>query len=79
MINISVRKIEDDVAQHLRDRAAAHGVSMEEEVRRIIKQAVLSPENLGDMAIDFFGKENGVELELVKHQPHQALSFDRVE
>ncbi len=76
MISISVRKIDNEVAQRLRARAAAHGVSMEEEVRRIIKQAVTSPENLGDIAVSFFGKKNGVELELPEHQPHQPLSFE---
>jgi len=43
MGNISIRKIEEETLQRLRARAAEHHISMEEEVRRIIRQAVLSP------------------------------------
>jgi len=75
MASISVRKIDDEIAQQLRNRAKAHGVSMEEEVRQIITQAVSSPANLGDMALTFFGGKNGVELTLPKHKPHQPISF----
>jgi plasmid stability protein len=38
MASLSVRKIDDDVFQRLKARAAAHGVSTEEEVRRILRQ-----------------------------------------
>ena len=76
MASISVRKIDDKIAQQLRSRAKAHGVSMEEEVRQIITQAVSSPSDLGDMALAFFGEENGVELVLPKHKPQQPISFE---
>jgi len=42
MANISIRKLDDDVFFRLRTLAEEHGVSMEEEVRRILKQAVHS-------------------------------------
>lgn len=75
MTSISVRKIDDGIAQQLRNRAKAHGVSMEEEVRQIISRAVSSPEDLGDIALTFFGEKNGVELTLPKHKPHQPIAF----
>lgn len=73
MANISVRKIDDKIVDKLRTRAIEHGVSMEEEVRQIIEQAVNSPAKIGDMALQYFGVELGVELELPQHKPHQPL------
>jgi plasmid stability protein len=43
----------------LRIRAARHGVSMEEEVRRILKEAVSAPERVGDLALLMFGPTQG--------------------
>ena len=40
MAQFPVRNLEDDTKQRLQRRAAAHGVSMEEEVRRILRSAV---------------------------------------
>lgn len=40
MGNISIRKLNDDVLKALRTRASVSGVSMEEEVRRILSKAV---------------------------------------
>jgi plasmid stability protein len=62
--NLSVRKIDDQVCERLRARAARHGVSMEEEVRRILTAAVAPPERLGSFIVGFFGEENGVDLEI---------------
>jgi plasmid stability protein len=73
MANLSVRKLDEDVFSKLRLRAATHGVSMEEEVRQILKQAVTSPIKLGDMALQLFGETQGVELELFGHAPHEPL------
>ena len=39
MAQIVVRNLEDDVKEKLRRRAAAHGCSMEEEVRSILRAA----------------------------------------
>ena len=44
MANISVRKLDKIAYEQLRMRAAKHGVSMEEEVRQIIYQAVAAHE-----------------------------------
>ncbi|TIP36800.1 MAG: plasmid stabilization protein, partial [Mesorhizobium sp.] len=42
MGTITVRNLADDVKQRLRERAAARGVSMEEEAREILGRSVLS-------------------------------------
>lgn len=76
MANISIRKLDDNVFFRLRTLAAEHGVSMEEEVRRILKQAVITQQvKLGDMALQLFGKEQGVELDLPRHTAHDPLDL----
>lgn len=75
MANLSIRKLDDDTITRLRVRAAHHRVSMEEEARRILRQAVATPIMLGDLSLQFFGAESGVELELPQHAPHEPPSF----
>jgi len=43
---------------------------MEEEARRILKQAVSAPERLGDLALEIFGTRYGVDLVLSEHAHH---------
>ncbi len=78
MANLSIRKLDDKVVEKLRDRAFQHGVSMEEEVRRIIEQAVSNPARLGDLgdiALQYFGKDQGHDLQIPAHKPHQPLQL----
>ncbi len=44
MAQVIVRNIEEDVKASLKARASAHGWSMEEEVRQILRRAVISEE-----------------------------------
>ena len=75
MANMSVRKIDDETYRGLRLRAARHGVSMEEEVRRILKAAVMAPERLGDMALAYFGPQHGVRLEMPAREASEPLKL----
>jgi plasmid stability protein len=43
MAQLVVRNLEEDVKARLRQRAAAHGCSLEAEVRAILREAVLRP------------------------------------
>ena len=71
----SVRKIDDDLYKRLQQRAAKEGVSMEEEVRRILRRALTTPLRLGSLAVECFqGVE--AELELPERPPHSPLNFD---
>jgi plasmid stability protein len=45
MPSITVRNIDDDLKKRLKDQAAKHGCSMEEEVRRILREALPYREN----------------------------------
>ncbi len=74
MASLSIRRIDDDLYERLRVRAAEHGVSMEEEVRRILQRAIAAPERLGDLALEYFG-DNGVELTLPPREPHAPMAF----
>lgn len=75
MGNLSIRRLDETTLQGLRLRAARHNVSMEEEARRILRQAVTAPVRLGDLALQLFGQDAGVELVLPKHAAHEPLSF----
>jgi plasmid stability protein len=75
MASLSVRKLDDETLARLRIQAASHGVSMEEEARRILKAAVAAPERLGDLALQIFGPQHGVDLELPEHAPHQPTEL----
>ena len=72
MPSLSVRKIDDELYERLRIRAAQHGVSMEEEVRQILRRTIAAPERLGDLALEYFGP-NGVELELPPREPREPM------
>jgi len=77
MANLSVRKLNQEVYERLRVRAAKHGLSMEEEARQIISQAVSAPEKISEVFQKYFGRKNGVELEMKrKHKPHEPMDFD---
>ena len=71
MASLSVRRIDDDVYERLRVRAAEHGTSMEEEVRQILRRAVAAPPRLGQLALQCFGPVHGIELELPPREPHE--------
>ena len=72
MANLTIRKIDPAVKDRLRLRAAMHGHSMEEEARRILSDAcgpTDCPETLADIALELFGAEGGVELDIPPRQP----------
>ncbi len=75
MANLSVRKLDGETLARLRARAVQHGVSVEEEARQIIQEAVSAPERLGDLAVRIFGPQHGVEMELPKRSAHEPMDF----
>ena len=77
MANVSVRRLDETTLERLRQRAAANGRSMEEEIRQILQVAVAAPRRLGDVALELFGPDNGVELEPPLHVPHEAPSLEQ--
>lgn len=76
MASLSVRQLNDKAYQQLRLLAKEHGVSVEEEARRIIYQAVAAPARLGDVFKKHFGPDKGVDLKLPRRKPHQPMDFE---
>lgn len=76
MANLSIRNLDQESYTKLRIRAARHGVSMEEEVRRIITETVAAPEQLTKIFTKNFGPNNGVDLDTTSRKhPHEPLDF----
>ena len=67
MASLTIRNLEDDLKRRLRLRAAAHGRSMEEEVREILRWVVAEPPPPRDLTSAIRARVaplGGVELEL---------------
>jgi plasmid stability protein len=75
MAGLRVRKLDDETLARLRIRAAKHGVSMEEEARRILKDAVSAPDRLGNLAFAIFGPQHGVDLQLPVRTAYESLDL----
>ncbi len=75
MASLSVRKLDENIVTRLRLRAAHKGISMEEEIRRILTQAVSVPVRVGDLALELFGEDFGVDLEQIEHAPHKPMNL----
>ena len=78
MANLSIRKLTEEAYEQLRLRALRHSVSMEEEVRQIIYQAVSAPQSISKIFRLHFGRKNGVDCLDTRslHKPHNPLDFD---
>jgi antitoxin FitA len=70
LATLTIRNLDDATKAQLRLQAARHGHSMEEEARRILRQAILPPPaasdspGLGSRIHAHFAALGGVELEL---------------
>ena len=74
----SIRKLDEEAAARRRARAANRGVSMEEEVRSILRRSVSAPKRLTDPATEIFGPNHGIDLDpalptRVPHPPPDLL------
>jgi len=80
MAMLTIRNIDESLKSKLKIMAAQQGVSMEEQTRRILREAVLvKPKNnkgLGSRIHKRFAKIEGVDLELPARQAtRQAPDF----
>jgi len=73
LADLSVGKLDEETYERLRSRASKHGVSMEEEVRRILKKTLSAPESISSIFEKHFGPENGVDLTLPVRKPWLIL------
>lgn len=80
MSSLTIRNIDATIKQKLRIRAAHHGVSMEEEVRRILREVLHpaeAPSGLGQRLRDRFAWVTTEEFVLPeRHRPRTPLQWD---
>ena len=80
MAALSIRNLDDHVRERLRRRAAAHGRSMEAEIRAILADAVADPDESPGLLVtlaDRVGALGGVELDLpARSAPARAPDLD---
>jgi plasmid stability protein len=72
MTSLTIRNLDEPIEAGLRLRAAEHGCSMEEEARRILRQAVLpqpANEGLGSRIHRRFAALGGVDLPIPSRSP----------
>jgi len=81
MAAVSIRNLDDTVRERLRVRAAAHGRSMEAEMRAILVESVREPtddEGLLDALTTRFGELGGVDIDLPpRSTAPRAVDFTR--
>jgi plasmid stability protein len=80
MATLTIRKLDDSIKESLRIRAAQHGISMEEEARRLLRQALIReerPNQLGSKIHRHFLQAGGVDENLVpqRSMPRQSPDF----
>lgn len=76
MPGISVRRIDEETYTRLRKRAENHGVSMEEEVRQILRAATHAPDRLADFALELFGSQ-GADLDIPERAHSEPVDLRR--
>lgn len=82
MTSITIRKLDEELAQRLCIRAAKHGCSMEEEARNILRAALeqetAPTESLGTALHAIFKPFGGVALEIPPREPmREPPRFDK--
>lgn len=71
MATLTIRNMDETVKQALRLRAAAHGISMEEEARRILKEVIVpvaASTHLGQQLLRRFSAVSSEEFSLPERQ-----------
>ncbi len=74
MATLTIRNLDDSIKNSLRVQAAIHGHSMEEEVRCLLRQALLPPKNtfkLGARIHGYFKEVGSVDKNII---PPRSLS-----
>ena len=73
MGSITIRRLDDDLKERLRRRAARHGRSMEDEVRELLRTTLAmeaaEPDNLAERIRARFAPLGGVDLKLPEREP----------
>lgn len=80
MAALTIRNVDDVTKTALRVRAAQHGVSMEEEARRILRESLArqsSPTSLGQRLLQRFGRVASEDFALPeRHAPRPPPAWE---
>ncbi len=77
MASISVRKLDNDTLKRLKIQATYHGVSMEEEARKILTEGVSPRERVGDAAVRIFEPLYGdYHLDIPQREVSDPIDFE---
>lgn len=84
MATLSIRKLDDATKSRLRIQAANHGISMEEEARRILRQSLVPEEEkdrLGTRINQHFAQFGGIDDDIISPRslPRSAPDFSDTE
>ncbi len=74
MASITVRNLDDSLKQRLKEQAAKHGCSMEEEVRRILEDA-LNLQLATDAPKGKDTPQTGLDLAMAIHESFQSVGL----
>lgn len=83
MASLTIRNVNEATKRALRIRAARHGVSMEEEARRILKEALDPPQEPGMLGERLLQRFAGVACEEfvlpARHAPRRGPLWDEAQ
>lgn len=74
MADLSIRRLDDDVYRWLKVQARAESASMEEVVRRILREAYAAGRPMGTVIREIMGG-NGVDLEIPPREVEEPITF----
>lgn len=78
MANLSIRRLDDDVYRWLKVQARTESASMEEVVRRILRDAYSDDKPMGTIIREIMG-DNGVDLEIPPREVEEPIDFSSPE
>ena len=80
MAALTIRNLDESIKSAIRVRAAQHGISMEEEARRLLREAVSrssSPTPMGQRLLARFGETATEDFSVPeRHRPRTAPEWD---
>lgn len=78
MISLSIRKLDDLVCNQSQARAMEYGVSVEDEGCEIAAQAVPPSKSIVEIFREYFGPENGIDLESFVREVNPPIDLLRI-
>ena len=73
MASLTIRNLDNNLKEQLRQQAARHGRSMEAEVRNILLQTLIAPEGELNLAAAIHRRFESLEVDSLPIPPRQAV------